>query len=141
MWIRSFARHGQPATSRPDRPNDLERHLARCRRSGAAATLLVARLIDGTVFPADLEQRLRVSDSWMRSGTRELALLCDEGTLDRALVERRLGELTTGAPLFGWASFPEDGLVLEDLLIAARRATVAKPAGRTRLPKLLVAEQ
>ena len=76
----------------------------------------------------------------MRSGTSELALLCDAGSLDRALVERRLREVLTGNVLFGWAGFPDDGLVLEDLLAAARRGAVAEPAGRPRSRKQLVAE-
>jgi hypothetical protein len=141
MFIRFNARRGQPAVARHDGPNDLERHLARCRRSGTAATLLVARLTDDAVFPADLGQHLRVSDSWMRSGPREFALLCDAGSLDRALVERRLCELVTGALRFGWAGFPDDGLVLEDLLATARGGAVAEPARRTRPRKLLVAER
>ena len=140
MWSRSTARRKQPAAPRSVATNDLERHLARCRRSGAAATLLVVRLADGTVLPADLEQHLRMSDSWTRSGPRELALLCDADSLDRAFVERRLGEVLTGTVLFGWAGFPDDGLVLEDLMAAARRGAVAEPAGRPRSRKQLVAE-
>lgn len=126
---------------RPDGPNDLERHLARCRRSGAPAALLVARLTDGTVFPADMDQRMRMSDSWMLTGPCEFALLCDACSLDRALVEGRLRDLTAGSLLCGWAHFPDDGLVVDDLLAVARRGAVAKPASRARLPKLLVAER
>jgi hypothetical protein len=141
MWIRPFARQGQPPVPRLDGPNDLERHLARCRRTGAAAALLVVRQTDETVLPADLDQHLRVSDSWMRSATREFALLCDACSLDRVLVERRLRELAAGTLLFGWAGFPDDGLVLEDLLATARRGAVAEPTGRPRSRKLLVAER
>lgn len=141
MFIPSFARRGQPAARRLDGPNDLERHLARCRRSATAATLLVVRLTGETVFPADLDQHLRVSDSWMRSGIREFALLCDTDSLDRGLVERRVRELVTGAPLFGWAAFPDDGLVLEDLLATARRGAVVPPTSRPRRRKLAVTEQ
>lgn len=141
MWNRSFARGGQPVGPRLDGPTDLERHLARCRRSGTAATLVVVRLTDETVFPADLDQHLRVSDSWMRSGTREFAVLCDADSLDRVLVERRLRELVSGTLLFGWAHFPDDGLVLDDLLATARDGAVAKPTRPARPRKLLVAER
>jgi hypothetical protein len=138
MLIRSIARRGQPTVPRLDGPNDLERHLARCRRSGTAAALLLVRLTDATVFPADLDQHLRVSDSWMRSGPRELALLCDAGALDRALVEGRLREVVSGTLLFGWAGFPDEGLALEDLMATARGGPVAEPTRRTRPRKLLV---
>jgi len=103
--------------------------------------LLVVRLTDDTVFPADLDQHLRVSDSWMRSGIREFAVLCDADSLERSLVERRLRDLATGTVLFGWAGFPDDGVVFEDLLATARAGAVAKPAGRARPRKLLVAER
>jgi hypothetical protein len=103
--------------------------------------LLVVRLTDETVFPVDLDQHLRVSDSWMRSGMREFALLCDADALERALVERRLRALATGTLLFGWADFPDDGLLFEDLLATARGGAVAKPTGRVRTRKLLAAER
>ncbi len=141
MAIRSFVRRERQARYRPNGPTDLERHVARCRRTGAGAALLVARLSDGTAFPADLDRHLRMSDTWMRTGPGELVLVCDATALDRGLVERRLRSLTSGSALFGWADFPADGLVVEDLLAVARRGTPAPRAGRARAPKLLVAER
>ncbi len=99
--------------------------------------MLVARLSGGSVFPADIEQRMRVSDSWMRTRPDELVLLCDVGSLDRALVERRLRALTTDSLLCGWADFPGDGLLVEDLLAAARRAAVPEASGHARPLRLL----
>ena len=141
MAIRTFVRRERQARYRTTGPNDLERHVARCRRTGAPAALLVARLSDGTVFPADLERRLRMSDTWMRTGSRELVLLCDDCELDRTLVEHRLRDLTAGNVLFGWADFPADGLVVEDLLAVARRGAPTPRAGRATVPQLLVAER
>jgi hypothetical protein len=141
MLIRRFARRPRPLdASRADGPNDLERHVARCRRSGCAAALLVARTADGTALPAAIEQALRVSDSWLRNGPFEIVLLCDAVSLDRALVERRLRDIVSGELLCGWAGFPDDGLVVEDLVASARRDALAKPARRRGRPELLVAE-
>lgn len=141
MLIRSFRRRRQPIAPQPSGPTDLERHVARCRRSGAPAALLVARLSDGAALPADIHERLRVSDSWMRTGPSELALLCDADALDRALVERRLGAVIGGRLLCGWATFPDDGLVVEDLAAIARRRAVAAQAPAAAPSKLLVAER
>jgi len=119
--------------------DELERHLARCRRSGSSAALLVARVGRGAGFPAGLERRLRISDSAAFTRADELALLCDASAggapLDRAAVERRLRELAGDRLRCSWASFPEDGPAVDDLLRAAR----ARSAGAYALtaPTLL----
>ncbi len=119
---------GEPACSTAR--DDLERHLARCRRSGSRAALLAARVGDRAGFASDLERHLRLSDSALLSAPGELLLLCDAPPphgdappLDRVAVERRLQDLADGPLECGWAAFPDEGLSLADLVRRARRAT------------------
>jgi hypothetical protein len=114
--------------------DDLGRHLARCRRDGTRAALLVARVEDRSDFGSDLEQLLRVRDRSLRTTGGELLLLCDVAAprsrtlpLNRRAVELRLRELADGRLLCGWADFPADGVRLADLVGRARRAAVAIP--------------
>lgn len=136
MFRRPLDRRRQSPPLALGNRRDLERHVARCRRGGTSAELVVARSRDGTGFPADLESYLRLSDSWLRERPDELVLLCDGDAVDRAVVERRLHDLTGGSVRCGWAVFPRDGLVLEDLIAFARRAAVEQPADRAVASRL-----
>jgi hypothetical protein len=122
-------RRGEQPPAAPDLRRDLERHLARCRRSAARAALLVARVGGDAAFPLKLEQHLRTTDSAARSDAGELLLLCDDPArggdaprLDRDALEHRLRGLAGGHVLCTWASFPDDGLLVDDLLRHARGA-------------------
>jgi hypothetical protein len=126
-------RHGrEPAV--PTIYDELGRHLARCRRDGTRAALLVARVDDGCDFASDLEQLLRVRARSLRATRRELLLLCDVAPprsstlpLNRRAIELRVRGLAQGRLLCGWADFPADGVSLADLVARARRAAVAIP--------------
>jgi hypothetical protein len=122
--------------------DEFERHLARCRRSGTAAALLLARATGAADLPPDVEQRMRTADSVLRTGARELLVLCDApaspagcAPLDRDALQRRLRALAGGGLACAWASYPDDGLVLDDLLrcVRLRAATPARRATRLSL--------
>lgn len=103
---------------------ELQRHLARCRRRGEAASALVVALPDGAPMRKDVTEALRITDSAAvrRFGNRwELNAILDAEDLPRHIVEARLTEtLTTSKPGFGWATFPADGLTLDALFELAR---------------------
>ena len=130
------SRRSNPGPPQPDQRQAVESQLARCRRTGSAASLLVARVGDGALPTSQVEQRLRLSDAWMWTSRHELALLCDAQSLDRGGIERRLREATDGSLLCGWAAFPDNGLDLDDLLVSARRSAivVASDAAARRSP-------
>jgi hypothetical protein len=116
----------RPGAHRPpiDDVDALEHQLARWRRRGEAASLLV-------VEPSAGHQARRLVPS-LRStdavallsslhGTRLVAALDEQG-LDRPGLEGRLATLDSGRQRLGWASFPADGSTLEALLASATAA-------------------
>jgi hypothetical protein len=121
------------------RPDELVHELARCRRTGGRADVVVAACTDPAAAVA-LAARLRLSDSVRVHGAEVHAMLDRDG-LDRAALERRLA---ADAPArFGWARYPEDGLTADELLRVARPAgpPLAAPAARpARSPVAAVAE-
>ena len=79
------------------------------------------------VLAVDLERHLRATDSAVRGDPRELLLLCDAPapgdvapSLDRAALERRVRDVAGEHLRCAWAAFPDDGLVLDDLVGSAR---------------------
>lgn len=100
----------------------LESHLARCRRRGESASVLVVGLSRSPRKEALEELRntdtavvRRVGKLW------EMRAILDGRDVPRDVVEARLRlPLAVSTPVFGWASFPTDGLTLEALFEHAR---------------------
>lgn len=144
MWIASTgalavavaitSRHAAGQASLP--PGfDLQRHLARCRRLGLPADVVVVRGLSREAC-RHVARQLRATDSVavLRVGTGlELHAVVDRQDLDRDGLERRLGALVDERPDFGWSRFPEDGLTLEVLVEQARSSTRGWAAG-ARVP-------
>jgi hypothetical protein len=113
-----------PSYSRLD---ELERHMARCRRRAQRAWVFVARVAaPRQLDPAKLLDCFRLTDSVsvarLPEGLEVAAVFDDDG-LDRESVERRLRAVT--APVetrIAWRRFPDDGLTLQVLLDRARAA-------------------
>ncbi len=116
---------------RPARAAELESdealrsHLARARRRGEPADVLVVRLTESSPAAARrLKETLRVTDSsyllW-DGATFELRAMVDRQRLDRAALEARLRSVVASPVEIGWARFPEDGCTLAVLLAEARR--------------------
>jgi len=117
---------GAGREQRDDRTgSELQRHLARCRRRGENASALVVTMSDP--IGKNAMEALRITDSAAvrRIGKRwELHAIFDNDDVPRRIVEERLGRALGGsAPVFGWATFPSDGLTLEALFEHARDAT------------------
>lgn len=129
---------GTAREQRDDRArSDFQRHLARCRRRGENASVLVVALSDEVRMSKDAVEVLRMTDSAVirRMGKRwELHALLDGDDVQRDVVEGRVRlALAASAPVFGWATFPADGLTLEALFEHARSATAgAVPATADR---------
>jgi hypothetical protein len=109
---------------------DLERQLARCRRRGESATVLVARVAGHHATVQHVRSLLRLSDAVLAaravSGV-DLCAVIDGVDLDREALEERLRHSLSADLLCGWAVFPDEGLTL-DLLIAAARAHPVRAA-------------
>lgn len=108
---------------------ELQRHLARCRRRGETASALVVGLPAGAPMRKEVAETLRITDSAAvrRIGNRwELNAILDAEDLPRSIVEGRLAlALATSDVVFGWASFPADGLTLDALFEQARARTAS----------------
>lgn len=117
--------------------SELERHLARCRRRGEDASVLVVRLSDGAPIRKDAAEVLRITDSAVvrRVEKRwELHALLDHDEVSRSVVEERLrAALADSFPVFGWAAFPADGLTLAVLFEHALGMT--ERAAQTSSPR------
>lgn len=94
----------------------LERQLARCRRHGHGAELA---LISGT-DPQALLPAVRATDAVLLTDAGELVLLTDAEDVDRRAVGQRLARHAGRAVDISWASFPQDALTVDDLLVTAR---------------------
>lgn len=126
----------------------LQRHLARCRRRGEQASVLVAALAEGAPIRREVTEALRITDSSAvrRVGRRwELHAIFDGDDVQREIVEKRVAAaLNRSKPVFGWALFPADGLTLDALVETARADTnrradmsapkPVRPAAATRAP-------
>jgi hypothetical protein len=116
-----------------------QRQLMRLRRREEPAELLVVRVPRMKARDAaKLAGALRLTDGVSlergAGGARIIAVL-DGEDVPRGVVQQRLEELAGDAtPVFGWASFPEDGITLESLVEHAERV----PAGREREAGALV---
>jgi hypothetical protein len=103
---------------------ELERHVMRCRRREESAFLMLARVrVRGRSTSHRLAHCYRLTDSVAvaRVGRHcEVVALFDDDGLDRATLEARLHAAAGVQPLVAWARFPDDGVTLEALLLAAR---------------------
>jgi hypothetical protein len=121
--------------------HELERHVMRCRRKEEPALLMLAHVPGrGPATGHRLAHCFRATDSvtLVRVGRRyELTALFDDDGFDRVVLERRLRSAAGTEPAVAWARFPDDGVTLGALLLAARTelsrlsggaAAVAMPA-------------
>jgi hypothetical protein len=117
-----------PAAGGTARPDEVERHLARCRRTGAPADLVVASCRDAGTARA-VAADLRISDSVRVRGAEVHAML-DRAGLDRGGFAARAAR---PGVVLGWARYPEDALTAGDLVDAARpvpaRRRAPEPGG------------
>jgi hypothetical protein len=121
------------AVDRPEtapRMDDLRRHISAARRRNERADVVVFALPTADLADyASLLASFRLTDSTAvthvgRSFDVEVVL--DHAGLDRDGIERRIASQLATCPLFGWATFPDDGVTLEALLATARgRRTIA----------------
>jgi hypothetical protein len=118
----------QPQTA--PRMDDLRRHISAARRRSERADVVVFTL--PSADHASLLASFRLTDSAAvvhvgRSFDVEVVL--DHAGLDRDGIERRIASQLASCPVFGWATFPDDGVTLEALLATARsRRTVVAAA-------------
>jgi hypothetical protein len=103
---------------------ELERHVARCRRRQEPAALMLARVpaqSRATGHRLACCYRLTDSVTLARVGREyELVALFDDDGFDRTALERRMSAVAGVEPAVVWARFPDDGVTLEALLLAAR---------------------
>jgi hypothetical protein len=103
---------------------ELERHVMRCRRREEPALLMLARVpARNRATSQRLATCYRLTDSVAvaRVGRHcEVVALFDDDGLDRATLEARLHAAAGVEPVVAWARFPDDGVTLESLLLAAR---------------------
>lgn len=117
------------------RLDEVERHIARCRRTSTSADLVVAAYTDPATARACAD-RLRISDD-VRVVGAELHAVLDRGELDRKGFEARLSSFAPAD--YGWARFPEDAPTVAELVTvgecrAAIRAEAPAPALRGPAP-------
>lgn len=118
---------------------ELEQHLARCRRDGNGADLVLVRGRGA----ASAARTVRAADSLRIDGSGpvpELVVVADSARLDRQALETRLREHAGDGVQIAWATFPEDGYVLDDLVAVARERADAtgRPLELPRLRRLSV---
>jgi hypothetical protein len=103
---------------------ELERHVMRCRRRDEPAYLMLARVpVRSRATSVRLACCYRLTDSVAvaRVGRHcEVVALFDDDGLDRAALEARLHAAAGVEPVVAWARFPDHGVTLEALLLAAR---------------------
>lgn len=111
----------------------VQRHLARARRRAERAhVLLMSFTPDEGRTPADVTSFFRLTDSVSvrrRGEGYELLAVLDDHELDRAGLEQRISATLAAEPLLGWASFPDDGYTLADLVQRARERQAAGVVG------------
>jgi len=102
----------------------VQRHLARARRRAERAhVLLMSFASEEGVGSAEVMSFFRLTDSVSlrkRGGTTEVLALLDDHDLDRSALEHRINAHLASEPQLGWASFPDDGYTLADLVQRAR---------------------
>ena len=104
---------------------ELERHVMRCRRREEPASLMLARVpVGGRSTSHRLAHCYRLTDSVAvaRVGRHceVVALFDHDDGLERAALEARLHAAAGVEPIVAWVRFPDDGVTLEALLLAAR---------------------
>ncbi|MEA2185629.1 MAG: hypothetical protein QOK16_640 [Solirubrobacteraceae bacterium] len=112
--------------------SELDRYLERCRRRGEPATVLFLDIEADVNVLRNLLRSARVTDSLVVSRSRsrfQVYGLLDGTDHTRATVTARFGDALTGAgPMFGWATYPTDGLTLDVLLDHARKSAATESA-------------
>ena len=112
---------------------ELELHVMRCRRREEPASLMLAHVPGGSRSTGHrLACCYRVTDSVAvaRAGRHhELVAVFDDDGLDREALERRIRVAAGVEPTVAWARFPDDGVTLDGLILAARIA-LPGPNGR-----------
>jgi hypothetical protein len=108
----------------------VQRHLARARRRAERAhVLLMSFAPDEGQKPSEVTSFFRLTDSvsMRRRGTAyEVLAVLDDHELDRAALEHRINSSLSAQPQLGWASFPDDGYTLGDLVHRARERQAAE---------------
>jgi hypothetical protein len=127
----------------PGGTRDLDRHLARGRRTEQPLAVLVA------AFPStarsslgDIADGLRLADSFELvtvAGRLELWGVLDQRSLDRGRFEARLATIAGTEIRVGWADFPEDGLTLGALTRTARGRALTDHADTTAVSAPIIA--
>jgi hypothetical protein len=127
----------RPSRHRPDVGglHELQRHLARARRAGASAYVLVAEIPRERAWAiSDLLKVLRLADSVAvrpsRGGWRVL-VMADAEPFELEGLQRRIGA-SAARPQCGWAAFPDDALTLHELVARASASRGQQTAGMPR---------
>jgi hypothetical protein len=118
---------------------ELERHVARCRRSEAPAALMLAHVpcrSRATRHRLACCYRLTDSVTLARVGRHyELIALFDDDGSDRTALERRMAAVAGVEPAVVWARFPDDGVTVEALLAAARAQMLNLNGGKKAMAR------
>lgn len=134
----SFAAVQHAGTVREPSIGELERYLERCRRRGEEATVMYLGMAASAAAVRRLLALARVTDSLVVRQARsrwEVYGLLEGVDVTRAAVEARFENALDGiVPVFGWASYPADGLTLDVLLDHARSSVAAEAASLVRGP-------
>jgi hypothetical protein len=125
-------------TGRAGSLDDLESQLARCRRRGERAWVLVARVDASGADVAHVRALLRLSDAVVAVRAIDRVDLCAviDGDVDREALEERLRRSLPGRLRCGWAVFPDEALTLEMLMAAARKDSASIAAATNPVPAL-----
>lgn len=113
-----IAAHRRPAPSPLLNPEVL---IARCRRLGTTAHVVVAETVDEAAV-GSLIAAVRTTDGFAarRSPSgMEIVGVFEGDDVDRGAIERRLTSALGGGIAYGWALFPDDGLTLDVAVAAA----------------------
>jgi len=108
----------------------VQRHLARARRRAERAhVLLMTFTSEEGVGMSEVMSFFRLTDSVSlrkRGSTTEVLAVLDDHDLDRAALQHRITAYLASEPQLGWASFPDDGYTLADLVQRARDRQAAE---------------
>jgi hypothetical protein len=126
---------GRAGAVREPALSELDRYLERCRRRDEPATVLFLDIEADVNALRNLLASARVTDSLVVSRSRsrfQVYGLLDGTDLTRANVTARFADALSGArPMFGWATYPADGLTLDVLLEHARRSAAVTESARS----------
>ena len=127
--------HTRSADAESAQVEVVQRHLARARRRAERAhVLLMSFAPDEGQKPSEVTSFFRLTDSvsMRRRGTGyEVLAVLDDHELDRAALEHRVNSHLSAQPQLGWASFPDDGYTLGDLVHRARERQTAEAVAAT----------